>query len=116
MTTVVLVPLYSVLEDLKRRCIEFGLTVTKWSGPNTTKTDILLATYENSGTKPFIDVMRRWEGQQTLGRIVVDECQYPVYNLAWRPKIQAISQIQFMGVPKLYLSGSLSPSVLPKFF
>ncbi|KAG8898158.1 hypothetical protein FRB99_007633, partial [Tulasnella sp. 403] len=115
MVTVVVVPLVSLLEDLKLRCIQAGIHVEVWSSqPSTSKNPaVMLTTYDTALSPTFDKYLRLLAANNSLTRVVVDEAHYPLTNLDFRPVLQGIAQVATYSVPIVMLTGTLPPSAQP---
>jgi superfamily II DNA helicase RecQ len=74
-TTVVIIPLCSLQEDLERRCREAQIECVQWDSQKPHKTaSIVLVTPESVVTKTFNTYINRLQSTYQLDRIVIDEC------------------------------------------
>lgn len=80
MLNVMMVPLKALAEDLKSRFARGGMMVEVWRGRDTPECQVLIAIFENASNADFLDRLRDHSDKKTLGRIVIDECHYPVFS------------------------------------
>uniref|UniRef100_L7IS48 DNA 3'-5' helicase n=1 Tax=Pyricularia oryzae (strain P131) TaxID=1143193 RepID=L7IS48_PYRO1 len=74
-TTIVVVPLVALREDLWRRCRESGIEAHVWTSRGANRAAaIVFVTPESASTKMFRDFVNRLRVRQQLDRVVVDEC------------------------------------------
>jgi superfamily II DNA helicase RecQ len=79
-TTVVVVPLIALREDIMRRCTKLGISCAKWDSrrpPDAAA--VVLVTPESAVGKEFATFLNRLRATRQLDRIVIDEC-YIVLN------------------------------------
>lgn len=73
-TTIVVVPLVALREDLWRRCRESGIEAHVWTSRGANRAAaIVFVTPESANTKMFRDFVNRLRVRQQLDRVVVDE-------------------------------------------
>ena len=73
--TVVVVPLISLRQDLRRRCEAMGMRCEEWDGrrpPDAAA--VVLVTPESAVSGGFMTFLNRMRATRQLDRIVVDEC------------------------------------------
>ena len=74
-TTVVIVPLCSLQEDLERQCREARIECVQWDSRRPHETaSIVLVTPESAITKTFSTYINRLRSTYQLDRVVMDEC------------------------------------------
>ncbi len=74
-TTVVVVPLVALREDMARRCEELRIDTLIWDSKTTPRAAaIIFVTPESVHTEGFQLFINRLKERQQLDRIVVDEC------------------------------------------
>ena len=74
-TTIVVVPLIALREDMKQRCEKMGIQCMEWSSrrPGDGAT-VVLVTPEAAVSKTFATFLNRLKAMRQLDRIVIDEC------------------------------------------
>ena len=78
LTTMMIVPFVALIEDMKKRCKELGLSCYIWRNSGTIHSQrmaqIVLVGVENAVTSEFQQFLIRLEQSQKLTRIAIDEC------------------------------------------
>ena len=112
MTTVVFAPLTTLLDDIKQRCIDNRLTCAVWrSGVPMSQFDVVLASFESASQKGFQEwLTTRVSEKKDIGRIVVDECDYLLENMDFRPSMAALMTLVTQAVPLILITATLPPS------
>ena len=112
MTTVVFAPLTTLLDDIEKRCMETRLTCAVWrSGVPMSQFDVVLASFESASQKGFQEWLTfRASEKKDIGRIVVDECDYLLENMDFRPSMAALMTLVTQAVPLILITATLPPS------
>lgn len=107
--TVVLVPLVPLAKDLKRRFEAQNIETAIWrSGVAVPPgVQILLANFEAVRTPDFHAFLIELAIAGMLELIGVDECDYPITNMDFRPGMARLSTLMTYGVPMVLLTGTL---------
>ena len=116
-TTVVVVPLIALREDMVRRCRMLGMECVEWSSSQVADgADIVLVTPEGYFSTAFINFMQRTKGAQRLDRIVVDEC-HVVFNRQkhFRPRLQQLGDVNRWEVPVVMLTATMPVQMEDEF-
>ena len=78
LTTVVIVPFVALIEEMRQRCVELGLSCYIWRNSGTIlpqrMAQVVLVGVENAVTPEFQQFLIRLEQAEKLARIVIDEC------------------------------------------
>ena len=116
MTTIVFAPLTTLLDDIKERCKTSRLSCAIWrSGVPMSQFDVVLASFESASQKGFQEwLTTRVTEKKDVGRIVVDECDYPLENMDFRPTMAALTSLVSHAVPLVLLTATLPPSCKPR--
>lgn len=116
--TVVVVPLISLREDLKRRCEEAGIACAEWESRRPrTGVSIMLVTPESAVSKTFQMFLIRVKATHQLERIVIDECHVVLDSRGdFRPKLQRLGELLVAETQMVMLSATLPPSEEEEFF
>ena len=117
-TTVVVVPLVALREDLCRRCRASGIEAHIWtSGGANRAAAIVFVTPESASTKMFRDFINRLQTRQQLDRVVVDECHMVLDGgPGFRPQLGSLGRtVAEWGVQVVCLTATLSPRDEPGF-
>ncbi len=120
-STIVVVPLVALRDDLRRRCEVAGIGYHVWQGEEASRArsaPLVFVTPESAITKAFQRFATRLRGRQQLDRIVVDECHSVLGSSAtFRPKLgQLGSVIHSMGVQLVFLTATLPPHEQDLFY
>ncbi|KAK7986869.1 Bloom syndrome protein-like protein [Apiospora saccharicola] len=116
-TTIVVVPLVALQEDLQGRCTKLGITSWIYSYEGMQHAQVVLVTPESAGTKTFHEYVRRLVSFRLLDRVVLDEAHMVLDgSYQFRPDLQKIGRttIEF-GVPLLFLTATLAVPDIPAF-
>lgn len=117
-TTIVVVPLLSLRQDLQRRCQQLGIACVAWDSrcpPD--DASIVFVTPESSEHPDFHSFMNRLRVQQRLDRIVVDECHVVLDDPSgFRPAMRRLGHLTSAKTQMLYLTATLPPSEEERFF
>ncbi len=111
-TTIVVVPLIALRQDLQRKCEGWGIHCVEWNPrrPNN-EAQIVLVTPESFISDPFQSSLQRLRNSQQLVRIVVDECHELLFTTEnFRPALQQMRVLVQAEVQILFLSATLPPS------
>ena len=118
-TTVVIVPLCSLQEDLERRCREARIECVQWDSRRPHETaSIVLVTPESAITKTFSTYINRLRSTYQLDRVVMDECHVVLDSGPdFRPKLRALgAEMVEMGTQMIFLTATLPPKDEQDFF
>jgi RecQ family ATP-dependent DNA helicase len=110
--TIVVVPLISLRQDLKRRCEAMGMTCEEWNSrkPPDTAT-IVLVTPESAVSDGFVTFLNRMRATRQLDRIVIDECHIVLnrqYN--FRKEMQQLGKLIAAETQMVLLTATLPVS------
>src|SRR5277367_6555500 len=111
-TTVVIIPLCSLQEDLERRCKEARIECVQWDSRKPHETaSIVLVTPESAVTKTFNTYINRLRGTYQLDRVVIDECHVVLDSGPdFRPKLRALgAEMVQWGTQLIFLTATLPP-------
>jgi superfamily II DNA helicase RecQ len=116
-TTVVLVPLIALRQDLRRRCQALGISCLEWTSRrsnqavNSENVKIVLVMIESFVETEFQSFIQRLHYSQQLDRIVLDECHELLLNHdTFRPAFQHLHVLAQMETQMIFLSATLPPS------
>lgn len=103
-TTIVIVPLVALQEDLHTRCQTAGITSSVWqSGRGIAHSSVVLVTPESACTKGFGDYVYRLQKQGVVDRVVVDECH------------TLLDVIRDLGIQRVFLTATMGPGEMAAF-
>ncbi|KAI4192651.1 MAG: hypothetical protein LQ350_008599 [Teloschistes chrysophthalmus] len=111
-TTVVVVPLIALRQDLIDRCRQVGIPCAIWkSSQPADGARIVLVTSESAVGEAFATFLNRLKTMQQLDRIVMDEC-HTVLNEKWdfRRKLQRAGELGRIQTQMVLLTATLPPS------
>lgn len=111
-TTIVVVPLIALREDMKRRCRKLGISCAEWQGrrpPDAAA--IVLVTPESAVSEDFATFINRLRATQQLDRIVIDECHVVLNRrYTFRKQMQQLGKLVTAEVQMVLLTATLPPS------
>ena len=116
--TIVIVPLNSLRDDMKRRCDEAGIESVEWTArrpPFSAK--IVFVTPESAVTKAFGRFIETRKAAGGLDRIVIDECHMIMdASHKWRPKMLELVEMMDRRVQVIFLTATMRPKDEEEFF
>ncbi|KJZ70997.1 hypothetical protein HIM_09608 [Hirsutella minnesotensis 3608] len=118
-TTIVVVPLVSLREDLQTRCEKSRIESHVWhSRGSHPMSRIVFVTPESAVTKGFRDFVNRLQGRQALDRVVVDECHtlLDASQKFRRQMLELGGVLREWGVQTVFLTATLPPKDEAAFF
>src|SRR5271169_1433417 len=118
-TTVVIIPLCLLQEDLERRCRDACIECVQWDSRRPHETaSIVLVTPESVVTKTFDTYINRLRSTYQLDRIVIDECHVVLDSGSdFRPKLRALgAEMVQIGTQLIFLTATLPPQDEEDFF
>lgn len=118
-TTIVIVPLVSLREDMHGRCEESGIESHVWQSRQGNRVaTIVFVTPESAVTKGFRDFVNRLQSRQALDRVVVDECHVLLDgDPGFRPQLRELGGVlRDWGVQTIFLTATLAPADEDEFF
>jgi RecQ family ATP-dependent DNA helicase len=117
-TSIVVVPLIALRQDMMKRCKELGIECEEWNSrrpPDSAK--IILVTPEAALTKQFATFVNRLKGTQQLDRIVIDECHVVLNDQRdFRPKLREMWKLNGAEVQMVMLTATLPVSMEEEFW
>ena len=118
-TTIVVVPLISLQQNLLARCIACNISASIWNGtsfPNPSK--IVLVSPESVTSSLFMDYINMIMNERMLDRIVLDECHmYLASHNDYRPNMMNVSNfIHMHSVQTVLLTATLPPNCQSQLF
>ena len=116
--TVVVIPMISLREDLKRRCSEGGILCAEWESRRPrTGVSIMLVTAESAVSKEFQRHLIRVKETHRLERIVIDECHVVLDSRGdFRRKLRRLSELFVAETQMIMLTATLPPCEKREFF
>jgi superfamily II DNA helicase RecQ len=118
-TTVVIIPLCSLQDDLERRCKKSYIECVQWDSQRLYKTvSIVLVTLESAVTKTFSTFINRLRSTYQLDQIVIDKC-YVILNsgLDFQSKLKGLrAKMVQMRTQLIFLTATLPPQDQEEFF
>src|SRR5262245_34131068 len=114
MTTVVIVPLIAVMQDLRARCIDNGISCATWDPDNrvTGHVNLLFVAVEQAIEAPFRNHLQVLYSTGRLKRIVMDEAHVTLTHRDFRPGMnRLVSVMRMVPVPVVLLTATLPPSM-----
>jgi superfamily II DNA helicase RecQ len=116
--TVVVVPMISLREDLKRRCEQVGIACAEWECRRPrTGVSVMLVTPESAVSKAFQTFLIRVRAAHQLERIVIDECHVVLDSRGdFRPRLRRLGELLVAETQMIMLTATLPPSEEKEFF
>ena len=110
-TSIVVVPLIALRQDMKDRCRRLGIECAEWNGQRPPRAArIVLVTPEAAIGDRFNTFMNRLQSTQQLDRIVIDECHVVLNDqLDFRRKLQRMGELNRAAVQMIMLTATLPP-------
>jgi superfamily II DNA helicase RecQ len=118
-TTIAIVPLVSLRDDLHSRCKESNIRSITWHrNQGNPPATIVFVTPETAVTKGFRDWVNGVIATGQLDRVVVDECHIILDGTdEFRPELAELgSVIREWGVQRVFLTATLPPEDMEAFF
>ena len=118
-TSIVIVPLISLQNDLLKRCKEKCIPAMVWKqGNHDVSPNVVLVTPESAVTHSFKTYMNTLSAGHYLDRIIVDECHSILFgNEEFRPNLPEIKHlILSAGVQIILLTATLPPKIQSSLF
>ena len=120
-TTIVVVPLVALRDDMKKRCDGLGIRCEVWDGASwISSPQIVLVTTEAATTLKFSRYVDQLRAMRLLDRIAIDECHVILDSLpanhsgpSWRPAFLELVKMGTLGVQVVYLTATLPVSDEP---
>ncbi|PYH28098.1 P-loop containing nucleoside triphosphate hydrolase protein [Aspergillus neoniger CBS 115656] len=111
-TTIVIVPLLSLRQDLRRRCQALGLVCVEWESRNPPDdATIVLVTPESTEHSVFHAFLNRLRVQHRLDRVVIDECHVVLHNQSgFRSVLHHLGHLTRVQTQFVYLTATLPPT------
>lgn len=119
MTTVYLVPLIAMQEQLNLRCTTQGMSVGVWNKEQHLEVipDNLLVILETASSASFRSCIASLHQSHRLARIVVDEAHLILAHRHFRANVMDhLTWVGQVGVPVIVQSATIPPSILPHLF
>lgn len=104
---IILVPLKSLADDLTERLSKSDIMVERFRGRDTPFAQVVIAIFEDAGKPHFSEYIRTRIETKTMGRLIVDECHYPVYAGDFRPGMASLSTLVIHGIQLVLLSATV---------
>ena len=110
-TTIVVVPLVPLREDLKQRCEAKGLHCVEWNSRLPADgAAIVLVTPESAVGDTFLTFLNRLRAMRQLDRIVIDECHVILNKqYSFRKQLQQLPQLAIAETQFVLLTATLPP-------
>ncbi|CEN60840.1 hypothetical protein ASPCAL03272 [Aspergillus calidoustus] len=116
-TTIVVVPLISLRQDMARRCQQLGVLCVAWDWQRPPdEAAIVLVTPESAVTSDFQSFINQLVMMRRLDRVVVDECHI-IMNAQkdFRPQMAQLGRLVRARCPMVYLTATLPPQMEGEF-
>lgn len=115
--TVVIVPLVSLMGNMKSRCEAAGISCVEWHGSRSTEwAQVVLATPEAAVGEAFGSFVNRQRAAGRLDWIVVDGCHVPLDSTdGWRTRMLQMRVLVQFETQLVYCTATLAPADEPEF-
>lgn len=111
LTTVVIVPFVAIVEEMKDRCIDMGLSCYIWRHGmilNRENAQIVIVGVEHAVMPGFQQLLVQLEGAKKLARIVLDECHIVLTQRKFRSVVRRLgSVVRCVDVQLILLTATL---------
>jgi superfamily II DNA helicase RecQ len=116
-TTIVVVPLVSLRQDMARRCRQIGVSCVAWDRQRPPdEAAIVLVTPESAVTGDFQSFINRLAVMRRLDRVVVDECHIIMNpQKDFRPQMAQLGRLVRARCQMVYLTATLPPQMEEEF-
>jgi superfamily II DNA helicase RecQ len=118
-TTVVILPLVALKQDMVRRCWAADIQFSVWSGHGDsqrfTGTPLLFVSAEQAVRQPFRQFLSQLDADRQLDRVVFDECHLILTASSYRPKLALLRYLRELRCQVVFLSATLPPLYMAAF-
>ncbi|KAL4911644.1 P-loop containing nucleoside triphosphate hydrolase protein, partial [Aspergillus aurantiobrunneus] len=118
-TTVLILPLVVLKEEMQRRCAEAGIEAHVWeprSSPDQLHSCPLIIVAVEQAVRPrFRAFLNRLSVANELDRVVFDECHLAVTALGYRPTMGLLPLLRELECQMVFLTGTMPPTLVPQF-
>ena len=111
-TTIVVVPLLALQQDVLRRTTALSIPTRVWGqGSDDVNAKLVLATPESATTAAFLTYFHRLRTTGQIDRVVFDECHiFSDDDISFRPAIKELVSLFQFGVRLVFLTATLPVS------
>ncbi|KAK5188946.1 hypothetical protein LTR47_011582 [Exophiala xenobiotica] len=118
-TTVVVVPLVALKQDLVPRCWNAGIEYSVWEAHGDreryTGVQLLFVTAEQAVRSVFREFLGRLDANRQLDRVVFDEAHLILTASEYRPKMALLRFLRDLRCQAVFLSATLPPILMEQF-
>lgn len=117
MTTVVIVPLIAVMDDLGDRCVNEGISWAIWDPDDRIqeRCNILFVAVEHAVEPAFLNHLQKMHNTGILKRIVMDEAHVSLTHRDFRPVMERlVGTMRAVPVQVVLLTATMPPSMEPE--
>ena len=117
-TTVVIVPLVALKQDLIRRCQEQDVEHHVWSKASTSEEvgcPLILVSMEQAAAKPFKRLLLRLDMSNSLDRVVFDEGHLVMTASSYRPRFEFLKSLRELRCQFVFLTATMPPTMMATF-
>lgn len=112
-TTVVILPLVSLRQDMVYRCHEMGIEYKVW---DITERDnfncpLVFVSVEQAVGYVFRTYIHRLDAANALDHVVFDECHLVITAFSYRPSLRLIKELQILRYQFVYLTATLQLTI-----
>jgi len=117
MTTVVIVPLIAVMQDLRDRCVKAKISCASWDPQSRyhERCHLLFVAVEHAVQPAFLNHLQVMHGMRILKRIVMDEAHVSLTHRDFRPDMERlVITLRTVLVQVVLLTATMPPSMQPE--
>lgn len=118
-TTVVILPLVVLKQDMFRRCTELGLTFSVWDRHqdpwSCASCPLVFVSAEAAVQTPFRAFLAGLDAREALDRVVFDESHLVLTASDYRPKLRLMQNLRTLRCQFVFLSATIPPILQPTF-
>lgn len=115
-TTILILPMVALRQEMLRRCLKVGMRPLIWSGDCRDTARLVIVSAEAACTPSFLEYAQGLIGRQILDRIIVDECHLTVTTSDYRPRMLELGwYIRQLRTQSVWLTATLPPSMEDEF-
>jgi superfamily II DNA helicase RecQ len=107
--TIVVLPFVALMENLKMRCRELGISCRRWTAENQKRAQVVFVIAEAAVGDRFLTFVSDLQVQGRLDRIVIDECHVMLTAADYRRQLPDLDRLRRIPCQFVLLTGTLPP-------
>lgn len=116
LTTILILPMVALRQEMLRRCREVGIRPLVWSVGCRNAAQLVIVSAEAACTQGFLEYAQGLVGQQRLDRVVIDECHLTVTASDYRPQMAELGwYVRQLRTQSVWLTATLPPTMESEF-